>query len=172
MSPDETFVAELARALRMVGLEAIVVGSGGAALLGVPILTQDLDILVRDTPRNRQKLEALCQALGASLVEISPLTGSRRLVGLRVGVDVLFDEIAGGLRFESLRSRARTVELPNAQVRVASLADIVASKEAAGRPKDLAQLPILRDTLKVIEARTRIDDGDRRTTPRRRQKRK
>jgi hypothetical protein len=154
MSPDESFVAELARALKAVALEAIVVGSGGAALLGAPVLTQDIDILVRDTPRNRRKLGALCQALGASLVEISPLTGSRRLVGLRVGIDVLFDEIAGGLRFESLRSRAQKIALPNAQVTVASLADIVASKAAAGRPKDLAQLPILRDTLKVIQART------------------
>jgi hypothetical protein len=35
---------------------------------------------------------------------------------------------------------------------VASLEDVIRSKEAAGRPKDLAQLPILRDTLRVRRA--------------------
>jgi hypothetical protein len=35
---------------------------------------------------------------------------------------------------------------------VARLEDIIASKEAADRPKDRAQLPILRDTLKVSAA--------------------
>jgi hypothetical protein len=32
---------------------------------------------------------------------------------------------------------------------VAALADVIASKEACARPKDLAQLPILRDALRV-----------------------
>lgn len=36
-----------------------------------------------------------------------------------------------------------------AAVLVAALADVIASKEAADRPKDRAQLRILRDTLKV-----------------------
>ena len=64
-------------------------------------------------------------------------------------MDILFDEIAGGLQFESLRSRAVVMPLGDAEAVVASLQDIITSKEAAGRPKDLAQLPILRDTLRV-----------------------
>jgi hypothetical protein len=35
---------------------------------------------------------------------------------------------------------------------VAALEDVIRSKEAAGRKKDLAVLPILRDTLKVKNA--------------------
>jgi hypothetical protein len=35
---------------------------------------------------------------------------------------------------------------------VASLEDVIKSKEAAGRKKDLAVLPILRDTLAVKQA--------------------
>ena len=38
---------------------------------------------------------------------------------------------------------------------VASLEDVIRSKEAAGRKKDLAALPILRDTLAVQKARLR-----------------
>ena len=35
-----------------VGLDAIVIGNSAAALHGVPVTTQDIDIFVRDTPRN------------------------------------------------------------------------------------------------------------------------
>lgn len=48
MSSDEAFVLEVLVALRKVGLEAIIVGNGAAVLQGVPVTTQDLDLLVRD----------------------------------------------------------------------------------------------------------------------------
>jgi hypothetical protein len=35
---------------------------------------------------------------------------------------------------------------------VASMSDIIASKEATGRPKDLAHLPILRETKRIRDA--------------------
>jgi hypothetical protein len=38
---------------------------------------------------------------------------------------------------------------------VASLPDVIRSKEAAGRPKDLAQLPALRQTLELVRERER-----------------
>ncbi|MES1208605.1 MAG: hypothetical protein ABUS79_21915 [Pseudomonadota bacterium] len=125
------------------------VGNVAAILQGAPVTTQDLDLLVRDTPRNRQKLEALGQELGARPREISPLADGLRIDGRAGTVDILFDRISGNLSFESLRSRALHMDVAGCQAIVASLEDVIASKEAAGRPKDLAQLPILRDTLKV-----------------------
>ena len=71
------------------------------------------------------------------------------IVGAEVPVDVLLNQISGGLKFASLKSRARRVEVGSETIQVADLADIIRSKRAAGRPKDLAQLPILEDTLKV-----------------------
>jgi hypothetical protein len=44
------------------------------------------------------------------------------------------------------------VALGDADAVVASLEDVIASKEAAGRPKDLAHLQILRDTLRIRAA--------------------
>jgi hypothetical protein len=38
---------------------------------------------------------------------------------------------------------------------MASLVDVIRSKQAAGRPKDLSQLPALRQTLEVIRERER-----------------
>jgi len=152
MHPDGAFVADLQRALDAVGLEAIVIGSVAAALQGAPVMTLDVDLLVRDTPGNRHKLIRLEQHLSARLTPVSELATTQRLSGLSVPVDILFDGVAGGFSFEAIRSRSGHVDLAGASIRVASLADIIASKEAAGRPKDMAHLPILRDTLRVRTA--------------------
>jgi hypothetical protein len=59
---------------------------------------------------------------------------------------------AGTAGFDDLRRDAIEVELgPDLTVRVASLPDIIRSKEAAGRPKDQAALPALRATLERLE---------------------
>src|SRR5258708_2171356 len=51
----------------------------------------------------------------------------------------------GGLGFQGLRSRGARIELGDVVVVVASLEDVIASNEAAGRPKALDQPRILRD---------------------------
>jgi len=128
MSPDEVFLEKLLEALEKARLEALVVGATAAVMQGAPVLTSDIDILVRDTPSNRRKIDALC------------------------AVDVLFDRLAGGLTFESLRSRALRIPIRKQTALVATLEDIIRSKEAAGRPKDQVHLLVLRDTLRVKKA--------------------
>jgi predicted nucleotidyltransferase len=151
-SSDEAFVLEVLAALEQTGLEALVDGSVAAVLQGSPVTTQDLDLLVRDTPANRRKIEELGQRLGARPREISALTNVLRIDATSAPVDLLFDRLPGNLSFESLRSRSIAIDLAGRTARVASLEDIILSKEAAGRPKDHAQLPILRDTLRVKKA--------------------
>lgn len=165
MSPDEAFIVSLVRALHAVGLEAIVVGNAAAALQGAPITTQDVDLLVRDTEPNRQKLEKLSAALGAaSPVGIGPMTTAQRITGGAWPIDILFETLSGNLSFASIRSRSRSIRIADVTATVASLEDVIRSKEAAGRPKDLAVLPMLRDVLRVVnELATRAigssDDG-------------
>ncbi|HPH64581.1 MAG TPA: hypothetical protein PLF40_02510 [Kofleriaceae bacterium] len=145
MSSDEIFLVQLARAISTAQLEVIVVGSMAAAIQGAPIMTQDIDLLIRDTPRNRTKLAAVAKQIGAAAPQsISELSRVVSILGGASPVDVLFDEISGGLTFASLRSRAVDVSIAGEHMLVASLDDIIASKTAAGRPKDNAQLPILR----------------------------
>ena len=58
-----------------------------------------------------------------------------------------------GIRtYESLRSRASSVYFGKKQLLVASMADIIKSKRAAGRPQDLAILVTLEDTYAKIQA--------------------
>ena len=153
MSSDELFLEELLEALASVRLEALIVGGSAAVLQGAPIMTQDVDLLLRDTPRNRQKITLLCERLGGVRpVSVSALSDVISLVGARVPVDLLFDRLPGRLSFEHLRSRCDHVRVGSRKALTATLADIIRSKEAANRPKDRAQLPILRQTLLAKEA--------------------
>jgi hypothetical protein len=54
--------------------------------------------------------------------------------------------------YESLRSRAVAVNFGNQPLLVASMADIIKSKRAAGRPQDLAILVTLEDTYAKAKA--------------------
>ena len=46
--------------------------------------------------------------------------------------------------FDALSTCAEIFEISDMRIKVAALSDIIRSKEAAGRPKDHATLPILR----------------------------
>jgi len=153
MSPDERFLESVLKALEKVHLEAIIVGATAAIMQDAPVLTRDIDLLVRDTELNRRKLEALSRELGgAPPISVSELTSTLRILGTEIPIDILLDRIAGGLTFESLKSRAVRMDVGGHTAVVAPLEDIIRSKEAAGRPKDLAMLPILRDTMRVKTA--------------------
>ena len=150
MSPDEVFLVRLLAALERVRLEFVVVGMAAASMQGVPIMTQDVDLLVRDTPLNRSRIDELAKVIGAGRpIRVSELTTTLSIVGADVPVDVLFDQLPGGRSFEGLRARAVVVKLGEHSAVVASLADIITSKEASGRPKDLAHLQILRETERI-----------------------
>ena len=147
---ERTLVA-LAKALRVAKLDAIVIGNSASMLNGAPVTTQDIDLLIRDTRMNRRKLGRFADEIGGSApMPVSELSRVEWIEGrLAVPVEVHYDRISGGLTFSSVRSRSQMVPVGDEKLRVASLADVIRSKQAAGRPKDRAVLPILRDTLAV-----------------------
>ena len=147
---EKTLVA-LAKALRTAKLEAIVIGNSASMLNGAPVTTQDIDLLIRDTKLNRRKLARFADAIGApGPMPVSELRRVESIEGrLAVPIEIHYDRIAGGLTFSAVRSRAQIVAVGEEKLLVASLADVIRSKQAAGRPKDRAVLPILRDTLAV-----------------------
>src|SRR5438067_4329842 len=107
MSPDERFLDVLLDALDQVHLEAIIVGATAAIMQDAPVLTRDIDLLIRDTGLNRKKLEALSRHLGGtSPAPVFELTNTLRILGTEIPIDILLDRIAGGLTFESLKSSA------------------------------------------------------------------
>jgi hypothetical protein len=153
MSSDfsEKTLVGLAKALRAAKLEAIVIGNSASMLNGAPVTTQSLDLLIQETKANRRKLARFADEIGGSApMQVSELSTVEWIEGrLAVPVEIHYDRIAGGLTFASLRARAQVVVVGDEKLLVANLSDVIRSKQAAGRPKDRAVLPILRDTLAV-----------------------
>jgi hypothetical protein len=90
MSPDERFLDLLLDALERVRLEAIVVGVTAAIMHDAPVLTRDIDLLIRDTKLNREKLQALSQHLkGMPPAPISELNNTLRILGTEIPIDIL-----------------------------------------------------------------------------------
>jgi predicted nucleotidyltransferase len=149
MSFDEGFLAELVEAIAESGLQVILIGNAGAILHGVPVLTQDVDLMIREHAQLDRKLKDFARKFGVTLTRpYEPVSRVIRAVGRPVAVDFVFS-LSSGKSFESIKSRATRVKIGRRSVLVASLEDIIAAKEAAGRPKDKAALQILKDALRV-----------------------
>jgi len=136
---------EVGRALKEAGLEAVLIGNAAAALQGAPVTTVDLDFYFRRTPANVRKLKALAASLGAVVLRpFYPASDLFRIVRDDDGLQLDFMATIHGVRsFEGLRARAHAVAIDDVTLLVASLDDIIRSKRAAGRPRDIAVLEIL-----------------------------
>jgi hypothetical protein len=155
-------LARIAQLLERHGLEAVLIGNAAAALRGAPVTTVDFDFLFRRTPANLRKLKALAGDLHAVIMKpYYPVSGLLRISRDDDGLQLDFmSEIDGIRTFEGLRKRAVEVPLGDARILVAALADIIKSKKAAGRPRDIAVLPILE---KVLEEATHRQKGPARS---------
>jgi hypothetical protein len=145
-APELARIAELLERHR---LEAILIGNAAAALQGAPVTTIDVDFLFRRTSANMKKLKALARDFEAQILKpYYPLSGLLRLMRDSDGFQLDFMTVIDGVTsFDGLGKRAMPARIGAAVLRVASLPDIIKSKKAAGRAKDLAVLGILEKTL-------------------------
>ncbi len=144
----------------------VVIGAIAAIAQGYPLPTEDLDI----TPeRAGANLERLAAALGELNARLRLPNGASQEFPIEAhflgsvdawtlttdagDLDLLFAP-AGTRGYDDLRVDASEADL-GTRVVIASLRDVIRMKEAAGRPKDVAQLPALRQTLEVIRERER-----------------
>ena len=149
MSFDQSLLSELHEALAQAGLQVILIGNAAAIIQGAPLLTRDIDFFVRNHPQLQKKLRKFAQLYGVKLTRpYEPTSKMIRAVGRPVEIDFLVT-LGSGKSFESVRSRAMEFKIGERTVLVASLEDIIAAKEAAGRPKDIVALPILKESLRV-----------------------
>jgi hypothetical protein len=144
------------------GVEFVVVGMGAAVLQGAPATTQDIDILYLVSEENFPRLEAAFTELEA---EFRADLMNRRLrpnmTHIRAGGHILLRTKLGQLdvlgtietttRYEDVQSDIVELQIGEIKVNVLSLRRVIEAKTRAGRPKDLAMLPVLRATLREIE---------------------
>src|SRR5437868_6070320 len=139
----------IAKLLRQHKLDAILIGNAAAALQGAPVTTADIDFLFRQTPASLKKLKALARSLDAYILRpYYPVSGLYRIARDEDGLQLDFMTVIDGIRsFEGLRKRAKTIRIDDTELTVAALPDIIKSKRAAGRARDLAVLDVLEKTL-------------------------
>lgn len=154
----EPDLAAIARSLDAYGVRYIVIGGMAAILHGVPLeRTLDVDITPARTKANLRRLADALRSMEAKL----------RARGLDEGVEIPLDDRTfanvititfvtrhgpldvslvpdGTGGYEDLRRGAVVLDRFGVAVPVASLEDIVRSKEAAGREKDIFHLVVLR----------------------------
>jgi len=131
-------------------LDAVMIGNAAAAINGAPVTTLDIDFLVAKTPENYRKLAAIAQDLNCQFIELK-LPDDNYMYRLAhqtepLVIDILF-ALSGIKNMAALKKNAMPVKFGKHHLLVAALADIIRSKKAAGRPKDLASIPILELTL-------------------------
>ncbi len=140
----------VAAALSKARLEAVLIGNAAAALHGAPVTTIDFDFMFRATPANLAKLKRFADGMRAVILRpYYPASALFRVVNDDRGLQVDFMPAIHGIRsFNGLRSRAEQITIGNRRLWVADLADIIASKRAAGRARDKAVLRTLETTLR------------------------
>ena len=149
----EPLLSKIAKTFQDCRLEVILVGNAAAALQGAPVTTLDFDFMFRDTPLNLKKLKNVASALRMSSSQpYQPTSDLYRLVQKNTGLQLDFmSQLHGVKSFESLKSRADEVYFGTARLLVADLKDIIRSKKALGRKKDLAVLDLLEQTQREKE---------------------
>src|SRR3990172_2720415 len=156
--------SEILRLLAASEVEFVVVGMTAGILQGAPVTTIDLDVVHRRTPENVARLLRVLAELDAVYrhdprrlrPQESHLAGpGHQLLSTTHGDLDCLGSIDDGKIYEDLL--ARTVEMrlgKGLTVRVLGLAALLDMKERAGRPKDLAAIPVLRATLDEIKRRS------------------
>jgi hypothetical protein len=158
---------ELLTALASGEVEFIVVGMLAGVLQGTPLTTRDVDIVHRRTVENVQRLGVVLKKLNAVYRHdprrlapgASHLLGpGHQLLETDLGELDCLGEIHDGLGYDELVDRTVRLDLGDAlSVRVVTLDKLIELKRAAGRPKDLAALPVLEATLDEQQRRSRGD---------------
>lgn len=142
------------------GVRYVLIGGLAAILHGAPHVTTDADIVPEEALRNLERLAAALRELNARIRVVDEEGGvpfghdAESLRRVRIwnlvtdqgNLDITFVP-SGTQGYEDLRRDAVTMRVRDVDVPVASLADVIRSKEAAGRDRDRAVLPTLRRML-------------------------
>jgi hypothetical protein len=158
-----TDITRLLRTLADARIECIIVGGVAANLLGSARTTVDLDVVYRRTDDNMRRLVAALAPIHPYLRGAPPglpftfdLATLQRGLNFTLTTDLgaldVLGEIAGGGTYDDLRDESLASTEFGESVRCLSLERLIATKRAAGRPKDLVALSELEALLEERDA--------------------
>ncbi|OQY33901.1 MAG: hypothetical protein B6I38_03035 [Anaerolineaceae bacterium 4572_5.1] len=123
----------------------LVIGGIASVLYGVPRATFDLDILIEATPENAKRLlNALEDAhLGTAALTTAEELLAHEITIFKDHVRIDVQTLTPGIEFENAWENRNTVEYQGRNFQVVSKEDLLASKRASGREKDLEDVQLL-----------------------------
>jgi len=139
---------EILSELSAAGADFLVVGAHALAALGVPRATGDLDIWVRPTHQNAERVLVALGKFGAPLFDLSVEDLMQSDTVFQIGVPPSRVDILSGIsgvNFDAAWDRRTEVTVAGLSLHVLSREDFVANKRASGRPKDLIDLALLEE---------------------------
>ncbi len=146
--------------LKVYGVEFVIIGANAAIAQGAPIGTVDFDVCYRQSKENCRRVAEALRPFRPRLRDAPEnmpfkfdaetlFRGSNFTFKTDAGdVDIL-GHVTGMGGYEEIAKRAIEIEFMGLSVLVMSLEDVIKSKKAAGRPKDLMQLKALEETLRL-----------------------
>ena len=138
-----TDFAEFLRSLRSNGAEYLLVGGYAVGLYGYPRATADIDVWVRRSPRNAEKVVAAIRSFGFDVPALSVELLMKPDQVIRMGLPPLRIEVltsVTGVEFEECWASRNEMLLGGEPVWLPKLEDLKKNKAASGRPKDLEDL--------------------------------
>jgi len=137
---------EFLRSLSDNSVEYVVVGGYALAFHGAPRFTGDIDILIRPTGENAQRLITALGDFGFSELKLTvqDFTSIDQVVQLGVPpmrIDLLTS--IDGVDFATAAGGSLRVEIADLTVPIIGRDALITNKRASGRPKDLADLEAL-----------------------------
>lgn len=149
-------------------VDFVLIGGFAAVVLGVPYVTQDIDICYNPEKTNLTRLQRSLASLHPRL-RIEGLTDEEAqslpfqldermlqqspILTLRTDIAELdmMTTVPGIGSYEQVKEASTEIEVFGTQLLVLDLPALIASKRAAGRPKDLLILPEIEATLRLRE---------------------
>jgi hypothetical protein len=140
LNPD---FRDMLSALNDEHVEFLLVGAYALAVHGLPRATGDMDIWIRCSDENAQRVWRALQSFGAPLTEVTLDDLKTPNTVFQIGVaprriDILMS--IDGVEFDEAWPQRMIVEVEGQTLTVLSRAHLLQNKKASGRPKDLADI--------------------------------
>ena len=126
----------------------MLVGAYAVAAHGLPRATGDIDLWVKCSEKNAERVWAAIMNFGAPLANISKQDFTTRGNVVQIGVtprriDILTQ--ITGVEYEEAEQQSITIEIEGIAIPVIGLAHLVQNKSAVGRPQDKADVARLQE---------------------------
>jgi predicted nucleotidyltransferase len=138
-------IEDLLKSLNAHNVEFVIIGATAFPIHGYARATLDIDLFIRPEPRNAGRVLDALRDFGYDTAEITleDLLTKKVLIRQYL-VETDIHPFATGITFDQVWKNRISGTFGKEKVYYASLDDLIIMKEAAGRPKDIEDLKVLK----------------------------